>query len=90
MSTDSLPPLPAPGVISMRQARLALLGAGLLDNVEGAINGIPDPAQRRAAQIQWEFSSEVNRYSGLITALAPALGLTDEQIDDLFRMAATL
>lgn len=87
---NQLPPLPVPGVVSMRQARLALLGAGLLDNVDAAISGIDDEKQRRGAQLTWEFSTEVNRYSDLIAALAPALGLADEQIDDLFRMAATL
>lgn len=87
--SNQLPPLPVPGVVSMRQARLALLGAGLLDNVESALASL-EGIDGRAARIQWEFSSEVSRYSDLIEALAPALGLNDEQIDELFRRAAVL
>lgn len=85
----SLPPLPVPGVVSMRQARLALLQAGLLDRVEQAIGGLAG-VTGRAAQIQWEFSTDVSRYSELVEALMPALGLTDEQVDELFRAAAAL
>lgn len=79
-----------PQVVSMRQARLALLGAGLLDDVEAAIAAIPDPTERRAAQIEWEFGQEVNRQHGLVSMLVPALGLTDAQIDALFIQASQL
>ena len=40
-----------PTVVTQRQARLALLGAGLLDAVDAAIDAIPDPATRAAARI---------------------------------------
>lgn len=79
-----------PQVVSMRQARLALLGAGLLDDVEAAIAAIPDPIERRAAQIEWEFGQEVNRQHGLVSMLGPALGLSDAQIDALFIQASQL
>ncbi|MFM9829724.1 MAG: hypothetical protein ACKVOB_13445 [Sphingomonas sp.] len=75
-------------IVSMRQARLALLGAGLLDDVEAAINGIADAAARTAAQIDWEYATEVRRVSPLVASLGPALGLTDAQIDALFVAAA--
>jgi hypothetical protein len=84
------PPPPPPEAVTARQARLALLGAGLLDNVEGALAAIPDPLSRRAAQIEWEYALEIRRDSPLIAALAPLLGLTDEQVDDLFRAAEGL
>ena len=79
------PPTPIPQSVTMRQARLALLGAGLLDTVETAIAGAGP-----AAKIEWDYATEVQRSAGLVPAMATALGLTDAQIDALFVTAATL
>lgn len=79
-----------PASVSMRQARLALDQVGLLDDVEAAIAAIPNAAQRRKAQIEWEYAQEVQRRHGLVPAMAQALGMTDAQLDDLFLLAATL
>jgi hypothetical protein len=90
--TFSPPPpyvAPVPETVSPRQARLALLGIGMLDEVEQALAAIPG-AEGAAARIDWEYATEVQRKSPLIAALGPALGLTAEQIDDLFRSAVTL
>lgn len=80
----------APRVVTMRQARLALLDAGLLDDVDAAITAIAEPGQRRAAQIEWDYSSEVHRDKQLVAMLAPALNLTDDQLDELFITASEL
>lgn len=74
-----------PKVVSMRQARLALLQSGLLDQVSAAVQ-----AGSQADQITWEYATEVNRDDGLVSNLAVALGLTSQQLDDLFTLAATL
>lgn len=85
------PIVPAvPQSVTMRQARLALLGAGLLDDAAAAIAAIPDETQRRAAQIEWEYASTVERQSALVQQLAVGLGLSVEQMDDLFVQAAAL
>lgn len=78
-----------PAAVTMRQARLALLSAGLLDDVDAAINSLPSP-QKEAARIEWEYSQEVQRHNGFVAQLGPALGLSDVQMDDLFAIAATL
>jgi len=78
-----------PQSVTMRQARLALLGAGLLPNVTTAINALVSP-QKEAAQIEWEYSQTVERNRGFVLLLGSALGLTSAQLDDLFRQAATL
>lgn len=78
-----------PTSVSMRQARLALLGAGLLSSVDAAIAAMSSPA-KEAAQIEWDYASEVQRDNALISSLATGLGLTEAQIDDLFITAATL
>lgn len=71
-------PLP-PQVVSMRQARLALLAADLLDDVEAAIS-----SANRAVQIEWEYATVVERSSPLVFAIGGSLGLTESTIDDLF------
>ncbi|WP_422985210.1 hypothetical protein [Undibacterium sp. Ji50W] len=83
------PPQPVPTVITMRQARLALLHAGLLNHVNTSIANLPG-VQGDASRIEWEFSSTVERHKLLIVALTPVLGMTDAQIDSLFIDAASL
>ncbi len=84
------PPVPVPERVDMAQARLALFQAGLLSQVDAAIDAIPDPTQRETARIEWEYRTTVRRDSQLVAGLGASLGLTDEQIDDLFRLADTL
>jgi hypothetical protein len=76
-----------PPRVTPYQARMALLQAGLLDAVEALM---ADPATERAARIAWEYATVIERRSPFITALAPGLGLTSEQIDNLFRAAAQI
>jgi hypothetical protein len=89
LGLGSIPPEPAPEAITMRQARLALQTAGLLTQVNAAIAAMTG-AVGEAARIEWEFSSTVERHKPLVIALAPVLGMTDAQLDDLFIAAAAL
>lgn len=77
-------PEPIPQSITPRQARLKLLEADLLDNLEGLIT------TNRAWQIEWEYATEVKRDSPLIDAVASEAGLTVEQIDQMFIEASKL
>ena len=76
-------PIRVPQQVTMRQARLELLSRGLLDDVEAMI-----AAAGRAAQIEWEYASTVDRDNHVIAVVQQQQGMTDEQIDDLFREAA--
>lgn len=69
-------------VCSRFQAKAALHLAGLLPAVETAI-AQADPV----TQLAWAEAVEYQRNSPTILALAAALELTDEQVDDLFRTA---
>lgn len=80
----ALPP-PVPTVVSRFQARAALHRDGLLPAAEAAIADA-DPI----SQIAWADTIEWRRDSLTIAAIGGALGLTDAQIDDLFRNAATI
>lgn len=76
----------APAVVSMRQARLALLAAGMLQPVNDAIAALPG-ADGDAARIEWEYATEVRRDSQIVQRLASALAL---DVDALFAAAAAL
>ena len=78
-----------PEVVTMRQARLALLGAGLLAQVDATIVALPS-SQRSAVQIFWEYSTTVERNNATVLQLASALQLTSQQLDALFVAAAGL
>ena len=78
-----------PSSVTMRQARLALLHADRLGMVEMAIAGMESP-QREAAQIEWEFAATVDRASPLLAMLTSALGMTDEELDQLFQLAGQI
>lgn len=77
---------PVPQVVSRFQARAALHAAGLLSSVEDAIATGADVF----TQIAWADAAEFRRNSPTIAALAAALGLSEEQVDNLFRQAATI
>ena len=68
-----------------RQARLALLAAGLLDLVEAWV-----ATQNRAVQIEWQVAPKIRRNWPLIANAAADLGLTDAGLDALFAQALLL
>ena len=84
-----LPPVVIPTVVSMRQARLALFQDGLLSEVQGAIDGLTDPA-KTITQISWDYATEVHRDDDLVVQLSNQLGLTESDLDALFTLASTL
>ena len=93
-----LPPYPAPEPppaviipqrITARQARLALLDAGLLDDVDDIIEALPANV-RAQVRIEWDRATHVERGSPVTQMVATALGLTSAQVDALFVAAAVL
>lgn len=70
--------------ITPRQARLKLLEVGLLDELEAIITA------NHAWQIEWEYATEVKRSSPLVAAVAAQAGMTDEEIDTMFKEASML
>lgn len=79
-----------PVKVTRRQARQALLIAGLLGNVQPAIDAIADPVQRGLAQIEWDDSQDFERHRPLLIQLGYAIGLDDVGIDNLFIQAGGL
>lgn len=77
-----------PQQVTMRQARLALLDAGLLNSIETALNSLPEP-QRTRSLIEWNHGSTVERNSSLVMQMSMALGLDGNQVDNLFLQASS-
>jgi hypothetical protein len=71
---------PVPTEIQMWQARAILFRSGLLGMVEQAVKAATNPE----IEIAWEYAPNVVRRSAFVSAMASALGLTDDQIDNLF------
>lgn len=81
---EDAPPPPPPSQATAAQCRLALYDAGLLDDVEAMIATHPYPPVR----IWFAHAQTWERGSPYVAAMAIELGLTEAQVDDLFRAAA--
>lgn len=73
--------------ISRVQFKAVLRIAGLYDAVVAAIDAIDDPATKAVALTKFEDSDRYDRDDPLFAMLAPAIGVTDEQIDALWVQA---
>jgi hypothetical protein len=78
-------PDPVPAAVSPRQIRMALTRSGLRQAVESAV-----AAGDQDLKDWWEFSTTVERDNAQVIAMASALGLSSEQIDQLWIQAASL
>ena len=79
------PPEPVPSAVTPFQAKAALLQAGLLDAAKAGV-----AAAGPLAQLAWAEALEFKRNSPTMLGLARTLGLTNAQIDDLFRAASRI
>lgn len=70
--------------ITRLQAKLQLLEIGLLDEVEDLV------AQDRKVQLYWKEADNFYRTDSILLSMATAIGLTDEQLDELFIEASKL
>jgi len=92
---EPVPPTPTPeealaawratAEVSRFQAFAALYADGKLDDAEAAV-----AAAGGLTVIAWQNAQVFKRASPMMNALAPALGLDDEALDDLFRAAALI
>lgn len=78
-------PEPVPTKVSKMQAKLALLGAGLLDDVDAAV-----AAAGPATAIYWADVSEIHRNHPVVLAVTGGMDISAEQLDELFRQAALI
>lgn len=74
-----------PESVSPRQIRQALNHSGLRSAVEAAVS-----AGDQDLKDWWEFATAFERNHHQVLAMAAGLGVTEPQLDDLFRTAASL
>lgn len=87
------PPLPtpaAPGSITRAQGKAALIQRGLWPSVLNYANSIEDETDRQLADVALNDTADWQRSSPFLNAAAQTLGLTGEQIDDLFIEASQI
>ena len=71
-------------VITPLQAKLQLHKMGLLDEVETMV------ANDKEVQLYWEYALEIRRDHTVLGQMATAMGMTDEQLDEMFKSASKL
>ncbi len=86
-----LPPLPprVPREIPNWRAKVILATMGLLTAVEAAIAALPEP-DRTVASLAWGGDAKLARRGKTVLGLAAALGLSADQVDQLFIAAEAL
>ena len=77
-------PKEVPQSITPLQCKLQLLESGLLDEVEALVTA------DRKVQLYWEYASVIERDNEILLMMATSLGMTEEQLDDLFIKANKL
>lgn len=81
------PKSPVPQEVTRLQLRAAFLQSGLLEDVEAyMVDQTTDPLVR----LTWQDAQTFKRNGLIVQSLQAKLGLTDEQMDDIFRFASTI
>lgn len=78
-----------PSVATPLQIRLALIKLGMLDTVQNFIAALEEPA-KTIVLTEWEYALEINKNSTSIQSLATRMGLTTEQLDNIFVEAVNI
>ena len=76
--------------LTRRQFKLALLENNLLEQVETLINSVEDVTQRTRLQIEYSEATEFQRTSNSVKYMCNLLGLTEEQINQMWEQGLTL
>lgn len=84
-----IPPASVPEMVTMRQARQAMLYAGILGQVDSLIAAMPGE-EGESARIDWNHARDMKRDWPLIGPLGQQVGLNEQQIDDLFIYAGSI
>lgn len=95
IEVDSLPepesaPPHVPQQVTNAQGVAALIQAGLWQSVLDYVDAMTDPTEKALAEVALHRTTHWRRDSPFLTAAAAALGLTDQQLDDLFVQAAEI
>jgi hypothetical protein len=76
---------PVPAHVTPRQMRKALRIIGVRSVVDAYVATLTEEQQE-----DWEYATTIDRNNELIAMAGAGLGMTEDQVNDLFRLAATL
>lgn len=76
--------------LTRRQFKLVLLENNLLDQIENAISTIEDDKIRARIQIEYVEATEFHRSSESVIYMCSLLGLSDQQINEMWEQALNL
>lgn len=82
---DYIEPIEVPQSITPLQARKALRITGLKNSVDNYISSLSEEKKE-----EWEYAIEIRRDNEIVLAGAQQLGITSEQLDNLFILGKTL
>ena len=82
-------PLPVPEFLANWRVKALLDIQGLTNTVDEAIANLPDNNEKIIISRAWNGNGDVLRNSSTVASFMTILSLTDEQVDDMFRLAAT-
>jgi hypothetical protein len=70
--------------VQLWRLRTILKAQGLFTSVQTVIANIPDPSLKLAADEGFEYGNVVSRTSPIMMVVQQGLGLTDDQVDQIF------
>lgn len=77
--------VPVPYEVTNFQARAALMASGQFTLVDTAIKAVGGVALQA-----WEYANNITRNGALVNSMAVSLGLTEEELDNLFIEASNI
>ena len=87
--TEPVTPIEVPQIVTNAQFRLALIESGQsISNINAFINSKEEPL-RDVLNSLWEYANHFERQNPQLITMAELLGLTSEQLDQLFILANT-
>lgn len=78
--------IPVPDQVQMWALREAVMRDGQLDEVNGAIDSLPEP-DKSIARNRWDYKPNIKRYDEIISRLQETLGWSNDYIDNLYKSA---
>ena len=78
--------LDVPTEVALWKLRFILSQMELETTVGDVINQLPEP-QKTAAKYLWDRGTAVDRYSPTVDLIKQSIGLTDSDVDNIFREA---
>lgn len=86
---------PVPQTLTMRQTKLALLRTAITvdeaeTNLLTVVNSAVENSSNEEMKIEWEYAEVVRRDWASLNTMAESLGLTQDDLDNLFILGGTL